>query len=177
MPFAVVGSTNPVKVTAVTRALARMFPEARWEVVGVAVPSGVAAQPMSDAETLQGAQARAEGARQVHPEADLWVGIEGGVEPQGEDLLSFAWVVVLSREGRRGRARSGTFLLPPAVARLVRQGYELGKADDLVFGQTNSKQRMGAVGLLSGGVIDRTALYEHAVVLALLPLKHPLFAA
>jgi len=28
---------------------------------------------------------------------------------------------------------------------------------------------MGAVGLLTGGVIDRVALYEHALVLALIP--------
>lgn len=171
----VVASTNPVKQEAVRRAFARMFPQEAWEILGVAVPSGVGDQPLSDAETLRGALNRARAARAAHPEAAYWVGIEGGVQPDGEDLLSFAWVAVLDAQGRLGRARSGTFLLPPAVARLVRQGYELGLADDMVFGQTNSKQKMGAVGLLSGGVIDRTALYEHALVLALLPFKHPIF--
>ncbi len=175
MPLAVVGSQNPVKIVAVERALRRLFPQMRWQVVGMDVSSGVSEQPMSDAETLQGARGRAHAVRQARPEADLWLGIEGGVQPQEDDLLSFAWVVALNREGREGRARSGTFLLPPAVAHLVRQGYELGLADDLVFGQHNSKQGLGAVGLLSGGVIDRTGLYEHAVVLALLPFKHPVF--
>jgi len=171
----IVASTNPVKQEAVRRAFARMFPQETWEVAGIAVPSGVGEQPLSDAETLRGALNRARAAREARPQAAYWVGIEGGVQPDGDDLLSFAWVAVLDRQGRLGRARSGTFLLPPVVARLVRQGYELGQADDVVCGEENSKQKMGAVGLLSGGVIDRTALYEHAIVLALLPFKHPVF--
>ncbi len=66
----------------------------------------------------------------------------------------------------------GIFTLPEAVAALIRQGQELGAADDLVFGRVNSKQEQGAVGLLTGGVVDRTQLYAQAVVLALIPFKH-----
>jgi non-canonical (house-cleaning) NTP pyrophosphatase len=55
----------------------------------------------------------------------------------------------------------------------VRQGKELGEADDQVFGRHNSKQQEGAIGLLTGRVIDRTALYEEAVVMALIPFKNP----
>ncbi|MDD5263960.1 MAG: DUF84 family protein, partial [Candidatus Bipolaricaulis sp.] len=62
--------------------------------------------------------------------------------------------------------------LPDTVAALVRQGVELGEADDRVFGRTDSKRDVGAVGLLTGEVIDRTALYEHAVVLALIPFRN-----
>jgi non-canonical (house-cleaning) NTP pyrophosphatase len=55
----------------------------------------------------------------------------------------------------------------------VRQGMELGDADDAVFGRSNSKQANGAVGILTGNVIDRAELYEQAVVLALIPFKNP----
>ncbi len=175
MSLIVVASSNPVKQAATLQAFQRMFPDQTWTVEGLAVPSGVADQPQSDAETLRGALQRAEAARRLRPQAAYWVGIEGGVQWEGDDLWSFAWVAVLDVEGRWGRARSGTFLLPPPVAQLVRQGYELGTADDMVFGEANSKQKMGAVGLLSGGVVDRTRLYEHAVILALIPLKHPAF--
>ena len=65
-----------------------------------------------------------------------------------------------------------SFYLPPQVAELVRQGVELGEADDIVFGQSNSKQASGAVGLLTGDVIDRAGLYEGAVILALIPFKN-----
>jgi non-canonical (house-cleaning) NTP pyrophosphatase len=71
-----------------------------------------------------------------------------------------------------GKGRTGTFLLPPAVAELIRQGKELGAADDIVFGRLNSKQDNGAVGLLTDDVIDRAQLYEHAMILALIPFKN-----
>jgi non-canonical (house-cleaning) NTP pyrophosphatase len=46
---------------------------------------------------------------------------------------------------------------------------ELGVADDIVFSRVDSKRTGGSVGLLSGGLIDRTAYYEHAMILALVP--------
>jgi non-canonical (house-cleaning) NTP pyrophosphatase len=80
---------------------------------------------------------------------------------------------VRGRGRRSGSGRTASFLLPEAVASLVRQGKELGEADDLVFERSNSKQENGAVGILTGDVIDRAALYEPAVVLALIPFKNP----
>jgi non-canonical (house-cleaning) NTP pyrophosphatase len=58
------------------------------------------------------------------------------------------------------------------VAELIRNGKELGEADDIVFGESNSKQKMGAVGLLTNNVIDRTEYYTHAVILALIRFKN-----
>ena len=168
-------SSNPVKIQATLNAFRRMFPGERFEVEGLTVSSGAPAQPMSDEETLQGAIQRAENAAAVLPEADYWVGIEGGVEDEDGEMaaamVAFAWVVVRSG-GRVGKARTGTFFLPAPVADLVRQGKELGEADDIIFGRSNSKQESGAIGLLTGNVIDRTGLYEHAVVLALVPFKN-----
>ncbi len=172
----VVGSRNPVKSAAVREGFQRFFGGARPAVEGVAVPSGVAAQPMGDTETRRGAIQRALGARAARPQADFWVGIEGGVQVIAEDWYAMAWVAVLGPGEQWGYARSGAFLLPPAVAALLAQGYELGVADDRVFGQHNSKQKMGAVGLLTQGATDRTALYAHTVVLALAPFG-PAWAA
>lgn len=168
----VVASHNPVKLQCVREGFARMFPGQSMRVVPVGVPSGVSRQPVSDAETLQGALNRAQLARQAEPDGDYWFGIEGGVEELDGGLAAFAWVVVLS-SGQCGQARSAAFFLPPRVAELVRQGVELGEADDIVFGRENSKQANGAVGLLTGDLIDRAAYYEHAVLLALIPFKNP----
>ena len=148
-----------------------MFPGVPCEVVSVEVPSGVRDQPRSDPETLAGALNRAEAAAAAMPESDYWVGIEGGIQEMGSDLAAFAWVVVRSAS-LSGRGRTGTFFLPPAVADLIRQGHELGTADDLVFGRSDSKRENGAVGILTDDVIDCTALYEHAVVLALIPFRN-----
>ena len=184
----VVASLNPVKINATLQAFTSMFPPASSlgssgfiTARGVSVPSGVPDQPFSDAETLQGALNRAERAREVEPAADFWVGLEGGVTEDptsglpysGGLLQSFAWVVVLGREsGRRGSARTATYYLPRETAALVRDGVELGPAEDRLWGRTNSKQKNGSVGLLTGDVIDRRGYYEQAVVLALIPFKN-----
>ncbi len=172
MPLLVVASTNPVKIQAALAGFQRVYPTQTFDVAGVSAPSGVSDQPMGDAETLRGALNRAEGARKLRPDADYWAGIEGGCGEMDGALQTFAWVVVLG-PGKVGRSRTGTFLLPEEVAVLVRQGMELGHADDQVFGRANSKQQNGAVGLLTGDVIDRAGYYEHAVVLALVPFLNP----
>jgi inosine/xanthosine triphosphatase len=168
----VLASRNPVKARAALGGFEKVFPDAAFRVEPVSVPSGVDHQPRSDEETLAGAANRAENAARAVPDADYWVGIEGGIRDQDGEMTAFAWVVVRSPE-HTAKSRSGTFQLPEAVARLVRQGHELGDADDLVFERSSSKQRDGAVGILTDNVIDRTALYEHAVVLALIPFKNP----
>ncbi len=172
-----VASTNPVKIRAALGGFRAMFQDTTVQAEGIDVPSAVAAQPKTDAETLWGAEARASRAQELAPEADFWVGIEGGVAEVGGGTVAYAWVVVRSHD-LVGRARSGTFFLPEPVARLVHEGLELGDADDRVFGRTNSKQDAGAVGLLTGGAVDREGLYRHAVSLALIPFVNPdLYAA
>ena len=181
-----VASTNPVKILAAARAFARMFPQAGPPpaVRGLSVPSGVPDQPLSDATTLQGARNRVEGARAAEPGADYWVGIEGGVDEDpypdlgselggGAALLqSFAWVVVLGRDGTVGKARTAMYYLPGETSALVRGGMELGRADEVVFGGVNTKQKNGSVGLLTGDVVERRGYYEEAVVLALIPFRN-----
>ena len=50
--------------------------------------------------------------------------------------------------------------LPEAVAQLIRDGVELGEAMDRLTGEHNTKQRQGAVGILTAGLVDRQAAYE-----------------
>ena len=86
-------------------------------------------------------------------------------------MLTFAWIYIKG-EKLIGKGRSASFFLPEKVADVVKQGKELGDADDIVFGKSNSKQQNGAVGILTGDVITRTALYVPAVILALVPFKN-----
>jgi inosine/xanthosine triphosphatase len=172
MKTIIVASKNPVKIQAVQKGFARMFPGQEYTYQALSVPSGVRDQPESDVEALQGAFNRAEEAARRAPKADYWVGVEGGIEERAGEMSAFAWVVAISG-GMIGKARTATFSLPPSVSELVRKGKELGEADDIIFGRSNSKQENGAVGLLTGNVIDRAELYEQAVVLALVPFKNP----
>jgi inosine/xanthosine triphosphatase len=168
----VVASKNPVKIAAALAGFSSMFPNTTYNPHSLSVPSGVPSQPFTDAETLRGALNRAQNARTQEPQADYWVGIEGGVEDTPEGLQSFAWVVVINHVGKTGKARTAAFYQPAEVAVLLREGVELGDADDIVFGRSNSKQAGGSVGLLTGDVVDRKAYYLQAVILALIPFKN-----
>ncbi len=171
-----VASANPVKAHAVELALRRLYPARVAEIRPLPLPSGVAAQPIGEVETRRGAYTRAAAAHRRETKGDGWVGLEGGVAEIDGALYGIAWAAVGAR--LRGRfhislARSASFPLPHEVAERVRGGEELGHADDAVFGATNSKQAGGAVGLLSGGALERAELYAMAVLLALLPFRNP----
>lgn len=167
----IIASQNPVKVNATLAGFQKMFLLETFEIESVSASSGVSDQPVNDTETFRGAQNRAENAsKQV--EADYWVGIEGGIEEKGADMEAFAWVVIKSKEGLVGKGRTGTFFLPSKVAELIKQGVELGEADNIVFERVNSQQENGAVGILTGDVIDRTRYYTEAVIFALIPFKN-----
>lgn len=172
----VVASLNPVKIAAVRSAFDMQFPGTAMEITGLEVDSGVADQPMSDSETRRGARNRARNARRAMPSADFWVGLEGGLETVDECLMGFAWMVVAGPDGRLGEARTPTLPMPPAVQRLVAEGLELGEANDRVFATTNSKQKGGAFGLLTGGRYTREGVYTQALVLALIPFVHELWS-
>ncbi len=165
----VVASTNPVKIEAVRLGFLAWLPGEELVVLPVDAPSEISVQPMSDEETYRGAKNRVRNAMKIEPGADFWAGIEGGVEEHPEGLAAFAWIVVQSKE-RYGSARSAMFFLPKTVSELVRQGVELGKADDIIFYRSNSKQANGAIGLLTGDRVTRTDLYEHAVLMAIAPV-------
>ena len=129
----------------------------------------MAAQPVGDEETIRGAVNRARAALAAGPvEAEWGVGLEGGVVEIGAALYCCAWCAVVDRAGRVGLASTGRCELPPRVAALIlRGGMELGAANDLVFGRVNSKHGEGAVGILTGGRIDRAAFYAPAVTMAM----------
>jgi len=167
----VVGSENPSKLHAVQMGFQAIFPEHEFVFLTTEVSSNVSCQPMGDEETLTGAQNRASNARNVYPQADYWVGLEGGLSvlDNGEQsLAAYSWVSILGKQ-KPGCARSATYILPNKIADLIRVGMEQGEADDIVFGQANSKQANGGVGLLTNDLITRAELYAMAVKLALIP--------
>lgn len=173
----VVTSFNPVKIEAVERAFASQFPGRAVRIEPLGVASGVADQPMSDAETLAGARNRVAAARLKMPQADYWVGLEGGLDHFDGRLMAFAWMAVAGPKGRVSETRSPTLPLPPQVQALVAEGLELGTANDRVFSTLNSKQAGGAYGLLTGGALTRESIYTQTLVLALIPFVHELWAS
>ena len=167
-----IASRNPIKIECVKRSFINAFPEEDFTFSGVNVLSNVSDQPMTDEETLRGAENRAKNAQINFPNSDFWVGIEGGVEIKNNEMDAFAWVVIQSTD-KKGKSKTATFYLPDALSTLIKQGVELGHADDQVFKSNNSKQKNGAIGILTKGLIGRAAYYESAVTMALIPFMNP----
>ena len=168
----IVGSKNPVKIASALAGFESMFPDRSFTTAGFAVESGVSDQPMSSEETLQGAVNRVSQLPALAPESQFFVGMEGGIEIIDDRWFASAWMVVLDHQGRRSQSKSALFALPPKVKQLVESGLELGLANDQVFAEKNSKHAGGAIGSLTAGKITRHALYEHAMVAALIPFKN-----
>ncbi|MEM7452954.1 MAG: inosine/xanthosine triphosphatase [Planctomycetota bacterium] len=168
-----VGSKNPVKINAALTGFQSVFPDERFVAQGYSAPSGVNDQPMSCTETLTGATNRAEALKELAPDVDFRVGIEGGIEEVDGTFFAGAWIVVDDREGNRARGRSGSFALPPEVKTMIERGIELGHANDRLFKERDTKRRGGAIGSLTGGVITRELLYVHAMVLTLVSFHQP----
>ncbi len=171
MKNVIIASKNPVKIEATKMAFKRTFPNQDFKFKGVSVKSGVSDQPKSNQESKEGANNRADNAKELFSSGDYWVGIEAGIEKTKEGMESFSWVVIKSKE-REGRAKGNIFFLPKRVAQLIEEGKELGEADDIVFNDNNSKQKNGSVGILTHDLIDRTDYYYVALVLALIPFKN-----
>lgn len=165
----VVASKNPVKINAALQGFKTVFPNTEFVVEGVSVPSNVADQPMDESETMTGAMNRVDNAKNTIADADYWVGIEGGVAGYDDEMITFAWVYIKDKNELLGKGRSASFFLPKQVVSLIKQGKELGEADDIVFAKSNSKQKNGAVGILTKDIITRESLYVPAVIMALIP--------
>ncbi|TMJ04422.1 MAG: DUF84 family protein [Bacillati bacterium ANGP1] len=104
MKIAIGSTTSESKIRATESVCARAFPRAT--VIPVPVVSVVPAQPTSDADTIRGAFHRAREARRL-ADADLGVGIEGGVHQDPWGVWMCAWVCASSyRSGwRPGRCK------------------------------------------------------------------------
>src|SRR5258706_15442085 len=167
---AVVGSSNPAKLEAVHRALARLAPGCTVESVSVA--SGVNAQPIGDEETREGATKRARTALAASG-ADVAFGLEGGVIFEGHVPWLVSWVAAIDRDGRTGEASGLRMRLPAVAAARLRAGDELGDVIDDLFNVRASKQQAGAIGLLTEGFVSRTDAFADLVAMACAPLLRP----
>ena len=168
-----VGSKNPVKIDSVKEAFANYFNEI--DVVGVDVDSEVSVQPVND-ETFTGALNRAMKLRELNRlqnlGAEYFVGIEGGIAEQFDKWFAFGCMCVVNKEGLTGYGLSPHFELPPAVVEKLLRGIELGNVMDEIMNQRNTKQKHGAIGFFTNGVMSRKELYIEGLKVAVIPFLH-----
>lgn len=166
-----IGSHNPVKIAATRKAFLSLWPKGQFEFIDFEIISGVNDQPMSDEESIKGAKNRAKGVLRK-TKADYGVGIEGGICKVGDCYFARAWAVVVDRKGNVDFGSSISAPLPPKFMKLIHKGMELGRANDIITGRENTKQKEGYFGLISNNLITREKGYVDGVIMALAPFKN-----
>jgi len=167
----VVGSKNPVKISAAKSAICDMLCTQDVECIGLNAPSGVAEQPMTSEETQIGAINRVKYCQQ-QTNADFYVAIEGGVDQFEYGPATFAFVAIAGKE-HMSIGRSCNLPLPLVVYQALKNGEELGHVMDRLFNTHNVKQKGGAIGLLTNGLATRESVYRQATLLAMAPFVNP----
>lgn len=66
-------------------------------------------------------------------------------------------------------------MLPEKVLEGIREGRELGHEMAGVAGIDNIKQKGGAIGFFTNGILTRTSVYHQALILALVPVHHEIY--
>jgi len=158
-----VGSTNPVKVQAVSLAAQQFWNDV--DVISFKTPSGVSDMPMSKVEARRGAKNRA---IQARLDTDAWLGVgnEGGTCWMDGDLYLFSSTYVT--DGRNGSYGGETLMrLPEFIVKKFGDGNEeLGLIMDQITGKDNIKQKEGAVGYLSNNTLTRTDIFRTSTIMA-----------
>ncbi len=166
-----VGSENPVKIDAVREAFSKYFEN--LEVLGLKVDSKVPDQPIGQ-ETFLGAENRAlaliDLSKKKGDYHDFFVGLESGIINLHSRWFTFGAVCIIDKFGRKSFGTSIMFELPNFIVKQLLERVELGRVMDELTGEENTKQKGGAVGFFTKGVMNRKELYVDGVVAALIPL-------
>lgn len=167
----VVGSTNTAKVEAVEEIL-REYPHLSGAtVLGVEAASGVANQPKTLQETIEGARNRA---KNVFESCDYSIGIESGLMevPYSKSGYMDVCVAVIydGNEYHVGLSSGWEFPDKEVTRLMIEEGMDMSQAinkagltDDPLIGS-----RQGAIGLLTKGRLDRKAYTKEALRTALI---------
>ncbi len=167
-----IGSTNSVKINAVKNIFSKIFKKVKVE--GFAIKLDIPKQPFST-ETINGAVKRAKFSLK---DADFGVGIEAGLfyNDFTEKYYDNQYCAIIDRRGVVTIGHGAGFTYPREVIKSVENGKTVGEAMKALTGIKEIGKKLGAVGYLSNGLIDRTELSEQAVLMAMIPrIKRELY--
>ena len=171
-----IGSTNPVKINATKDALAQIQSRNNshdkstdtTEFVSLKLDNNsleLNNTPNSIDEMISGAKIRAEKSL-LTTGADFGVGIEGGFYINGAGAFLIAYAVVINKDGNIGIGSAPGIRLPSHWKLSTDKTFELGTYVDQLTGNTNIKQKNGAMGLLTEDIITRKDSLTSAVICA-----------
>ncbi len=169
----IIGSNNLPKRLAVERAFNGVYPDTYILISTVSADSGVSSHPLSGTESLTGALNRAASARILDPDADFYVGIEGGLLIVDDRVWEIGWVAIVNAKGETYTGISAGIELRGEFLKAIRSGKELNDVLSENCNIDNAGGTNGFYGLATDDLVTREQAYVQAVVFALAPFKHP----
>lgn len=142
------------------------FPGETLSVEGVGVDSGVSSHPTNAEESLQGAINRAGRAKEARPDADYYVGIEGGLLEVGDRAWEVSWVAIENKRGHITTALSAGIEVRGKILEAIRGGQELGDVLRNLHEIDDAGKKTGFYGLATDDLITREDACRDAVVFA-----------
>jgi inosine/xanthosine triphosphatase len=180
-----IGSKNKVKNSATCEGFKICFPEKKLEFHSFNSSNGITQMPLKTKELINGAKNRAENAIKALKNAHklnqstentiFGVGLEGGMiyEKSIDKWLLCGWVAVINEnKGAINFAKTASMQLPEKVANMVRNGLELATVMDKLSGMKNTREDLGAFGILTNNIVTRQDSFKEAIVLACAPFYH-----
>jgi inosine/xanthosine triphosphatase len=161
------GSRNKNKLNATQHVFYRVF--GQNNVKPVKFKTSVSEQPFGE-DTVKGAVYRAMKALEKGG-GDFGVGIEAGLfrAPHTRNYYDVQYCAIVDKMGRVTIGHGSGFSYPKPVIVEVRKGATVSEAMQKLTGIKKIGEKMGAIGYLSKGKLDRERLTEQAVFMALLP--------
>lgn len=153
---------NKAKVEAATKVI--LTHHLQSEISSIASESGVSAQPIGDAETVKGAINRAKYVQGNHSDV-IGIGLEGGVRLIDEQMYICNWGALSLPNGHIITAGGAQIRLPDELAEKINEGQELGPIIETYFEQNGLRQKEGAMGMFTAGLITRVDLFAHIMQL------------
>ena len=172
MKLVAVGTQNPVKTSAVEHILQRLFKE-EFNVIQVDVDTGIPKQPIGLRQIIRGAVTRARQAISTTKNAELGIGVEAGLVKTPYTITGYVdmqFAAIIDARGNLTIGCGSGFEYPPAVvSEVLNKRKEVGDVMESLTGIDKIGERMGAIGYLSHGELDRCHLTEQALLMAFIP--------
>lgn len=167
----VIGSQNPVKISAVKEVLA-YYLDYTFEIVGLPALSGVSDMPNSEDEVKMWSYNRAQWCMK-QGDYDMSFGLEWWVQfdEQGCCFL-FGCVTCIDKTWYSHMSLGTQYMLPPAIAEKLSQWAELWPVMDEFLGMKNTKQQGWAIWFLTEGKISRKDSFADNAIHVLIPWLH-----
>lgn len=169
----VIGSQNGPKKKAVVSAFRKVYPDKSLDIQTVAAESGVADHPTTAEESIKGAENRLRHAREIKPDADFYVGIEGGLLGVNDIAWELGWVAIENQKGELHTGISAGIEVKGKVLKAIVAGQELNEVLRDGHGIENAGNSNGFYGVATKDLVTREQAYEEAVIFALAPFNQP----